>query len=130
MINAKDPENIFINDEMLVCNQCEFDQFYSSKYNPGKDGVNFQGFDWTGTSIDVFVCGRCGFFHWFASMPPMEKPVDTLPIETTDETLIPERDPDTLSEPSECLSCGKVIPQGRDHCPACGWTYKEPMKEK
>jgi hypothetical protein len=129
-MKTKDPEKIFINDAMLVCNQCEFDQFYSSKYNPSKDGMNLLGLDWMSTSVDVFICSRCGFFHWFASTLPSEMPVSTLPSATSEESVIPEKDPDDLSEPSECISCGKVIPKGLDHCPSCGWTYKELMKEE
>ena len=123
-MKTKDPEEIFINDAKLVCNQCEFDQFYSSKYNPSKDGLNFLGLDWIGTSVDVFICSRCGFFHWFASKLPSEMPVSTLPPETSKESVIPEKDPEKDLDPSECISCGKVIPEGLDHCPSCGWTYK------
>jgi hypothetical protein len=43
---------------------------------------------------------------------------------------IKEEAPDDLSEPSQCMSCGKVIPKGLDHCHYCGWTYKESMKEE
>ncbi|MGD0037751.1 MAG: hypothetical protein ABSC53_10720 [Bacteroidota bacterium] len=124
MMKTKDPEEIFINDAKLVCNQCEFDQFYTSKYNPSKDGLNFIGLDWMSTSVDVFICSRCGFFHWFASTLPSEIPVSSLPSETSKETVIPEMDPYKLSGTSECISCGKVIPEGLDHCPSCGWTYK------
>ncbi|MGB8355667.1 MAG: hypothetical protein WCD79_17340 [Chthoniobacteraceae bacterium] len=27
-------------------------------------------------------------------------------------------------EPTECLSCGTMIPAGVTHCPKCGWTYE------
>jgi hypothetical protein len=114
-MKTKYPEEIFINDAKLVCNQCEFDQFYSSKYNPSKDGLNFLGLDWMSTSVDVFICSKCGFFHWFAS---------TLPPETSKESFIPEKDPEKDLDTSACMSCGKIIPEGLDHCPSCGWTYK------
>jgi hypothetical protein len=130
MVKTKDPEKVFINDEMLVCNQCEGDQFYSSKYTPNNDGINFPGIDWTVTSVDIFICSKCGFFHWFASTLPSEMPLSTLPSTTSEESVIPEKDTDDLSEQSECMSCGKIIPKGADHCPSCGWTYKEPMKEE
>jgi predicted RNA-binding Zn-ribbon protein involved in translation (DUF1610 family) len=122
-MKTKDPEEIFINDAKLVCNQCEFEQFYSSKYNPGKDGLNFIGLDWMSSSVDVFICSRCGFFHWFASTLPSENPVSTLPPETSQEG-VSEKDPEKDLDPSECVSCGKLITAGLDHCPSCGWTYK------
>jgi hypothetical protein len=123
-MKTKDPEQIFINDAMLVCNQCECDQFYSSKYNPSKDGPNFLGLDTIGNSVDVFICSRCGFIHLFASSLPSEIPVSALSSETSGESVISEKDPEKLSGTSECMSCGKIIPEGLDHCPSCGWTYK------
>jgi len=123
-MKIKYPEEIFINDAKLVCNQCGFDQFYSSKYNPSKDGLNFLGLDWMNNSVDVFICSKCGFFHWFASILPSEMPVSTHSSETSEENVVPEIDPDKLSGPSACMSCGKVIPEDIDHCPSCGWTYK------
>jgi hypothetical protein len=129
-MKSKDPEQIFINDAMLVCNQCECDQFYSSKFNPRKDGLNLLGLDGISNSIDVFICSKCGFIHWFASTLPSEIPISSNPLETSEEIVVPEKDPDNLSGPSECMSCGKLIPNGYDHCPSCGWTYKETMKEE
>jgi hypothetical protein len=128
-MKTKDPEEIFINDEILVCKHCEFDQFYSCKYNSDTAGLNFPGLNWMGKSADVFICSRCGFLHWFASSLPSEMPASTLSSETSEKGIVPEKDPDDLSEPSECISCGKMIPRGIDHCPSCGWTYKEPLKE-
>jgi rubrerythrin len=123
-MKTKDPEKIFINDAILICNQCENDQYYSSKYNPGKEGLNFLGFDGNSNSVDVFICSKCGYIHLFASSLPSEMPVSTLSSETSEESVIPEKDPDKLAGPSECMSCGKLIPEGVDHCPSCGWTYK------
>jgi len=123
-METKYSEQIFINDAKLVCNQCEYDQFYSSKYNPSKDGLNFLGLDWMNNSVDVFICSKCGFFHWFASILPSEMHVSTYSPEPSVESVVPEMDPDKLSGPSECVSCGKVIPEGLDHCTSCGWTYK------
>jgi len=123
-MKTKDPEQIFINDAMLVCNQCECDQFYSSKYNPSKDGLNLLGLDGMSNSVDAFICSKCGFIHLFSSSLPSEMPVSTLSSETSEESVAPENDPDKLSGKSECISCGKVIPEGIDHCPSCGWTYK------
>jgi hypothetical protein len=131
-MKTKDPEEIYINDAMLVCNQCEYDQFYSSKYNPSKDALNFLGLDGMCTSVDVFICSRCGFIHWFASTLPTEteKPVSSIPSEKHEESVIPEKDSEDLSEPSECMSCGKEIPKGRDQCLFCGWSYKKSLKEE
>ena len=129
-MKTKDPEEIIINDKMLVCNQCEYDQFYSNKNNPSQDVLNFLGLEGISTSVDVFICSRCGSIQWFASTLPTEMPISTLPPETSVESVIPEKDPDILSDPSECMSCGKEIPEGIDHCPSCGWTYIGPIKEE
>ena len=71
-MKPNNPEQIFINDAMLVCNQCECDQFYSSKFNPNKDEQNFLGLGGISSSVDVFVCSTCGFIHLFASSLPSE----------------------------------------------------------
>jgi hypothetical protein len=123
-MKTKDPEQIFINDAKLVCNQCAGDQFYSSKYNPNKDGLNILGLDWMSHSVDVFICSTCGFFHWFATLLPSEMHGSPDSPAVSVECVVPELDPDKHSEPSECMSCGKVIPEGIDRCPSCGWTYK------
>ena len=43
------------------------------------------------------------------------------------ETTTPE--PRTVPAPDDltlrCLSCGTVMPEEIDTCPACGWTYVE-----
>jgi ribosomal protein L40E len=32
---------------------------------------------------------------------------------------------DYPSEPTQCLSCGAMLPSGGTQCPACGWTYEQ-----
>lgn len=128
-MTTNDPEEIVINDEVLVCKHCGFNQFYSSEYNPKTAGFNFPGMEWMNKSVEVFVCGNCGFFHWFASELPTEMPSASRSAEESEVQVVPEKDLEDLDEPSECVSCGKTIPVGYDHCPSCGWTYKESMKE-
>ena len=129
-MKAQNPENIFINDNMLVCNQCQSELFFSSKYDPSKSGLNFPGLEWMNRSVDVFICSQCGFVHWFVSTLPSEIPTTSAPSNISSEPVTPEKDPYGISDTSECLSCGKAIPQGMDHCPSCGWTYKEPIKNE
>ncbi len=123
-METKDPENIFINDSMLVCNQCENESFYSSKYDPAKSGLNFPGLEWLNKTVEVFICSKCGFVHMFSSAEPLEIPAAAVPENKSEDKVNPEEDPYGMSDPIECMSCGKVIPKGYDRCLSCGWTYK------
>ena len=35
---------------------------------------------------------------------------------------------DHTSEPTQCLSCGGMLPGGATKCPVCGWTYQAASK--
>ncbi len=128
-MSVKAPQNVFINDEMLVCNQCKGELFYSSKYDPGQSGLKLPGLEWITNSLDIFVCSTCGFVHCFASVLPTEMPRISVPTVSSDEKVTPENDPYGTSDTSECMACGRVIPRGKDRCPSCGWTYKRTTNE-
>jgi hypothetical protein len=127
----KDPEKIIINDETLSCKHCGFDQFYSFNFDPNAAGSNFPGLSWMGKAAQIFVCARCGFFHWFATEITPEMLQAQAGADMIRGTIISETDPDANdpSEAIECMSCGKIIPPGRDRCASCGWSYKEPLKD-
>ena len=41
-------------------------------------------------------------------------------------TETPFREDDLgVAEPTVCLRCHTAIPTGVDHCPKCGWTYRD-----
>ncbi len=129
-MQAKIPEQIFIDDLQLFCNSCEFEQFYSGKCEPKSAGINIPGMDLSGRSIDVFICAKCGYVHWFMSAQTAEIKSTPVGPETPAGKIPVEADQPDLSEPSECMSCGRTIPQGVDRCIYCGWTYKETLKEE
>jgi hypothetical protein len=130
-MNNIEPEEYNINDQLFECKHCGFTLFYSCTCNSSSNGFNFPGLDWLNKSMDILICGECGFIHWFASKLPSEIdiPKYSLSSDTTKESVKPEKDSSDLSAPSECMSCGKLIPKGYDRCYSCGWTYKEPLKE-
>ncbi len=129
-MEPQSPQEIYILDEMLICKHCGFEQFYSAQYNPSTASQNFPGLDWMNKSAEVFICSRCGFLHWFATTLPEEVQVSPLPQDVSKEPVVPEKDSYNLMDTTECLSCGKEIPKGRDQCLFCGWSYKKSMTEE
>jgi hypothetical protein len=37
---------------------------------------------------------------------------------------------DNMTKPSECISCGGVIPEKTNECPDCDWSYAESASQK
>jgi hypothetical protein len=75
-----------------------------------------------GNNVTVLVCTLCGHLEWFlrgSIAAAFEGAVDTLQGE--------DLGPDDTSEPIPCMACEATIPAGLDRCPACGWSYKDPV---
>lgn len=116
----------------LECKHCGHDQFLKRKAQLNTAFLSFLDLDWLNQTGTVFVCGRCGFLHWFLPFDDDVKvgPVGALSVEG--EPLVGEVmevDPAAAAgsgvggEPIGCLSCGSPIPAGERSCRACGWSY-------
>ena len=101
------PESYFIHGRPLRCHHCAGDQFTHRDAELTPALQQLFGPAWGQPSADIYICARCGFVHWFI---PQEDGVPT--------------DVDDVSEESECLECGAIIPAGKVACPQCGWTYQ------
>jgi hypothetical protein len=49
----------------LRCVVCEFDRFFERKAQLNTPTASFFGFDWANATGECWVCGRCGYIHWF-----------------------------------------------------------------
>jgi hypothetical protein len=49
----------------LTCRVCEFDRFFERKGQLNTAVASFFGLDWTNATAECWVCGRCGYIHWF-----------------------------------------------------------------
>jgi len=49
----------------LRCEICKFDHFHHRKAQLHGAVASFFDMEWTSPSADCYVCGKCGFIHWF-----------------------------------------------------------------
>jgi len=57
----------------------------------------------------VYVCGRCGFMHFYSISADYDG----------HRLTEPEQPPERI----ECLVCGELIAEEDASCPSCGWTW-------
>jgi predicted RNA-binding Zn-ribbon protein involved in translation (DUF1610 family) len=98
-------EPITVRGKPLICPHCGNGRFERREAHLNTPLMTFLGMDWLNRTAEVFVCTACGRIEWF--LDPC--------VEVADDT----------TEPTQCVSCGNVIPAGQDKCLQCGWTYKE-----
>ena len=51
----------------LTCRVCDFDLFFERQGQLNTAVASFFNLDWTNATADCWVCGRCGYVHWFLS---------------------------------------------------------------
>ena len=97
-------KRVEIKGKTLCCGHCEWDRFKRHIVQLNTAGMTFLDLDFLNQSAEVLQCTSCGYLHWFLGSDIREE--------------------EDLSEASDCLACGKVIPPGKTACPTCGWSYK------
>jgi len=124
-----------IKGRQLQCKHCGSTDFAHRQAQLNTSFMEMFDLGWLNKSADVYVCSSCGFLHWFLD-PLIDRVAEAsvngdaeprMPVvQSSDDYVAPaeEPSPDDLSEPSECLSCGKMIPAGSAKCPSCGWSYQ------
>lgn len=54
-----------IKGNTLKCVICGHDKFWHRTTLMNTKGVSFLGLDWANKEADNYVCGHCGYVHWF-----------------------------------------------------------------
>lgn len=49
----------------LTCLVCGFDRFFERHAQLNTAVATFFNFDWANATGDCWVCGQCGYIHWF-----------------------------------------------------------------
>lgn len=49
----------------LRCQHCGHEQFMESEAQLHTGTLTFFNLEWLGKTADLYICGRCGFIHWF-----------------------------------------------------------------
>ena len=52
----------------LECRHCGYGRFVKRKAQLNTAFLSFLELDWLNQTGTVFVCGRCGFLHWFLTV--------------------------------------------------------------
>jgi len=89
--------------KMLECGHCQKQSFSLSTAQLNSSFMSFVDLDWLDPSAKILQCDHCKKIEWFSGS------ADILEF-------------DDLVE-SDCLACGKFIPDGETECSRCGWTY-------
>jgi hypothetical protein len=117
----------------VICAHCTHDVFFARR-------VLLQGrplmlLDPNWTQAVNYICVRCGHLMWFYDLPKdAESRIGDDGL--TEELLEGEESPPvtedagevfSATEPTECLSCGEMIPTEKSECPSCHWSYRDAL---
>lgn len=122
----------------VTCTHCQNDRFFTRRAILGSSSsVSLLTSDWPNAGATNYICADCGHLMWFFDLPVEADAgesafsLDALLTEdeAVEETIEPSTDyeaPEStmMPEPTECLSCGEMIPSHQTKCPACGWSYR------
>lgn len=134
----KEPKAYEIAGHPVTCTHCQNGSFFKRQSSPNGRRVAFFDEAWQNGGADNYICARCGHLMWFFDLPPERDSRESTfsfdalitEEETAEEEVIePIADYETpesemMPEPTECLSCGKMIPSYQTKCGACGWSYR------
>ena len=66
MFSKEKPKRVVLRTQAeLTCSVCDFDLFFERKGQLNTAVASFFGMDWTNPTAECWVCGRCGYVHWF-----------------------------------------------------------------
>jgi len=122
----------------VTCTHCENGSFFKRQSAPNGRRLAFFDEAWQNGGADNYICARCGYLMWFFDLPPEPHAGEsafsldallTEEEETEEDVTEPITDYETpesamMPEPTECLSCGKMIPSYQTKCSDCGWSYR------
>ena len=63
--SSKDPTRIEIGGKALRCQHCGYDQFVEGEAQLQTATLTLLRLEWLGKTANFYVCGECGFMHWF-----------------------------------------------------------------
>jgi hypothetical protein len=58
-------QNYRVAGKELSCQICSYDKFWQREAQLNTAAATFFGFDWANKSAVCYVCGNCGYIHWF-----------------------------------------------------------------
>ncbi len=65
LFGKSDPEPANVAGIQLRCEICKHDQFWHRRAQLHTAVASFFDLEWIQPSADCYVCGRCGYIHWF-----------------------------------------------------------------
>lgn len=63
--SAEDLGPVDIAGIRLQCQHCGHEQFIESEAQLHSAFLTFLNLEWLGKTADLYICGHCGFVHWF-----------------------------------------------------------------
>ena len=67
-LSPDDPMPFDIAGKPLRCQHCGHDEFTTREAQLHTATLTFFNLEWLGKNADLYICGRCGFIHWFVRM--------------------------------------------------------------
>ena len=66
LFSNSEPEPVEIEGRPLRCLVCDNDRFHRREAQLHGALATFFDFEWSSPSASCYICGRCGYIHWFA----------------------------------------------------------------
>jgi predicted RNA-binding Zn-ribbon protein involved in translation (DUF1610 family) len=105
------PLRVEVAGKILQCKQCDAEVFFRESVTLDRlfmrGLIHAQG--WSGRHANVYLCGQCGFMHFF--------------VMSTDYGAHRLTETEQPTERIECLACGELITAEDSSCPSCGWAW-------
>jgi hypothetical protein len=66
LFSKEEPKHLKLRTgERLDCKVCGFDRFFFRRGQLNTALATFFSLDWVDATAECWVCGRCGYVHWF-----------------------------------------------------------------
>ncbi|MBW4888324.1 hypothetical protein KXQ82_01295 [Mucilaginibacter sp. HMF5004] len=65
LFSKEEPKNYEIDGKQLICTFCGTDTFYTRQEQLHSPGLTILNMEWADKTATCFVCGSCGYMHWF-----------------------------------------------------------------
>ncbi|GLC25895.1 hypothetical protein [Roseisolibacter agri] len=62
---SREAQTVEVAGRALRCQVCSYELFWHERAQLHGGLATFFGMEWTSPTADCYLCGQCGYVHWF-----------------------------------------------------------------